>query len=473
MRKNTSPVADFYNTIAPRYDSIKKKNFYYHNELIRLYSFLIPKKQRVLEIGCATGDLLASMQPIHGVGIDISETMLAIAQKKHPTLQFKNKSAEKVLLSEKFDYIIMSDLVGILDDIQESFMRVERIADTDTRIIINFYNYIWEPFLELAAKLGLKVAQPQQSWLSYTDIQNLLFLSNLEIIKESKFLLLPFYIPFLSYFVNTYIARLPFIRELCFVHYIVARKKPPVDKKKEYSVSLILPARNESGNIKRALDEIPDLGSKTEIIFVEDHSTDNTKEVIKNVLSTYNGKKKIRFFIQTKEKGKAAAVRKGLSEARGDIVFVFDSDLTTMPKDLPKFYEALRSKKTEFVQGSRLVYPMEKEAMRFLNIIGNKFFSVAFSFLLDQQIKDTLCGTKGLFRKNYEKIYKHRAYFGDFDPFGDFDLIFGSAKLNLKIAEIPIRYKARTYGTTNIKRFRNGLVLLQMTLFAAQKIKFF
>jgi ubiquinone/menaquinone biosynthesis C-methylase UbiE len=472
MRNDTTFAAEFYNQIAPKYDSLKKRNNFYHQELEKLYTFLIPKKQSILEIGCATGDLLSSLQPLNGVGIDIAENMILLAQKKHPSLQFKKKSAEKLSLSGRYDYIILSDLVGILDDIQLAFMNIEKIADEDTRIIINFYNYIWEPFLELAAAIGLKVSQPQQNWLSYRDIENILTLSNLEVVKESKFLLIPFYIPLLSTFFNKYLARLPLLRQLCFVHYIVARKKP-VQTKKEYSVSLILPARNEAGNIERAIKEIPNLGLGTEIIFVEDHSTDNTRTVIKNAVKNYKGEMKVRFFVQTKEKGKAAAVRHGLSEATGDIVFVFDSDLTTMPKDLPKFYDALKNRTAEFIQGSRLVYPMEKEAMRFLNVMGNKFFSIAFSFLLDQQIKDTLCGTKGLFRKNYEKIYRHRAYFGNFDPFGDFDLIFGSAKLNLKIAEIPIRYKARTYGKTNIKRFRNGIVLLQMTAFAAKKIKFF
>jgi hypothetical protein len=151
---------------------------------------------------------------------------------------------------------------------------------------------------------------------------------------------------------------------------------------------------------------------------------------------------------------------------------ILDADLTVAPEDLPKFYNALVENHGEFVNGSRLVYPMEKQAMRFLNLLGNKFFSMMFTYLLDQKFKDTLCGTKVLYRSDYEKLAANRAYFGEFDPFGDFDLIFGAAKQNLKIVEMPIRYAERTYGDTNIHRWRHGLLLLKMVGVAARRLKF-
>ena len=115
---------------------------------------------------------------------------------------------------------------------------------------------------------------------------------------------------------------------------------------------------------------------------------------------------------------------------------------------------------------------MEKEAMRFLNLCANKFFSITFSWLLGQSVKDTLCGTKVLWKKDYERIAANRSFFGDFDPFGDFDLLFGAAKANLHIMDIPIRYRDRTYGSTNINRWSHGLLLLRMFIFAARKLKF-
>jgi len=466
-------IENKFNDFAPHRDYWRKRNKYYYEQIDQLFKFLIPHNKKVLDLGSGTGDLLSLVKPSHGVGVDISEEMNKIAKKKFPKLKFIHSSAENFKTKDKFDYIILSDLVGALVDIQKTFDKVHSLTNDETKIIITYYNYIWEPIFILGAKLKLKMPQPLQNWLSHDDLKNLLELSDLEAIKDSSYLLIPFQIPFFSNFLNKYIARLPFFRKFCVIRYFVVRKKPEKNFRKELSISVVLPARNEEGNIERAAKEIPNLGKGTEIIFVEDHSKDKTQEEIKRVAEKYKSSKKISYFFQKNEYGKAAAVRKGFSMAKNDIVVVFDSDLTTDPKDLYKFYLALRDGKAEFVQGSRLVYPMEKEAMRFLNILGNKFFSLTFTFLLDQPVKDTLCGTKALLRSNYEEIAKYRSYFGMIDPFGDFDLIFGSSKLNLKILEIPIRYKARSYGKSNINRFRHGWILLKMTTHAARKIKFF
>jgi len=399
--------------------------------------------------------------------------MIKIAKKKFPKLNFVKGQAEHLELQDTFDFIVLSDIVGNLVDAQEAFKELHKIADENTRIIINYHNYLWEPILAFAERIGFKMPQPIQSWLSKEDIENLLGLSNFEVIKSSTFLLLPVYIPLLSYIINKYIARLPLINKLCLVRYFIVRKMPDISSDKSYSVSVIIPARNEEGNIEKAATNIPMLGKSTELIFVEGHSRDGTKKEIKRIIKKYKNSRSLMLVDQGRGIGKADAVRKGIEKATGEIIMIFDADLTVDPKELHKFYEAIRTKKSEYIHGSRLVYPMEKEAMRFLNVLGNKFFSSAFTFLLDQRIKDTLCGTKVFFRKNYKKIAKNRSYFGDFDPFGDFDLIFGASKLNLKIMEIPIRYKARAYGTTNISRFRHGLLLLKMTILAARKIKFF
>jgi len=139
---------------------------------------------------------------------------------------------------------------------------------------------------------------------------------------------------------------------------------------------------------------------------------------------------------------------------------------------LHRFFKVLVKGKGEYVNGVRLVYPMEDRAMRFFNFLGNKFFSLAFSWLLGRSIKDTLCGTKVMTRRNYEAIAANRTYFGEFDPFGDFDLIFGAAKLNLKFVDLPVRYRQRIYGDTNISRWSHGWLLLKMVVFAMHKIKF-
>lgn len=283
-------------------------------------------------------------------------------------------------------------------------------------------------------------------------------------------MLLPVYIPVLSWFLNKYIGHLPFFNLFSLNHHIFAR---PVNNEpnKEYTVSVVIPARNESGNIENAILRLPEFGAGVEIIYVEGNSTDDTWEKIKEVQQKYIGKKNI-VIARQEGKGKADAVRKGYSIATGDILMILDADLTVPPETLPKFYEAIASGKGEFINGSRLVYPLGKNSMRFLNMLGNKFFSLAFTWLLEQPIKDTLCGTKVIFRDDYNRLVSNRKFFGDFDPFGDFDLLFGAYKLNLKIIDLPIRYQERTYGDTNISRFRHGFILLKMWIYAAGKIKF-
>jgi len=399
--------------------------------------------------------------------------MIKLAQTLHPELEFQVGDAHQLNVTKNFDYVIMSNLVSYLDDIQVAFNELNSVCHERTRIIITYHNYLWEPFLKLAEKVGQRAPQPiNLNWLSASDIENLLNLSGFEIVKKGSRFLIPKYIPFLSSIFNRYIDKLPFFKNFCLTSYIVA--KPNIqnsDWENQYSVSVIIPARNEKGNIEYAVKRVPKLGKKTEIIFVEGNSNDATWEEIQRVYSKYK-KDYIIKIMQQDGNGKGDAVKKGFDAAMGDILMILDADLTVMPEDLSKFYAVIASGKGEFINGSRLVYQIEKQAMRFLNILGNKFFSLLFTWLLDQRFKDTLCGTKVLFKKDYEKIKKGRSYFGDFDPFGDFDLIFGASKLNLKIVELPIRYEERRYGETNISRFRHGFLLLKMCIFAARKVKF-
>lgn len=465
-------IRKYFDKIALQRDKWKRRNKYYHQDIERLLKFLVPKSASVLEIGCATGDILASLKPFQGRGIDFSPKMIALAKKKYPQLKFDLMDVEDMKLSEKYDYIILSDLIGFLTDVQRAFQELHKVSQPESRIIITYYNFLWEPILKIAEKLHLKMPQAGQNWLSRQDVENLLFLTDFEIIKKGERLLIPKYIPFFSWFFNRYLAKLPLLRKLCLVYYLIARPRPDKESTliKEPKVSVIVPARNEKGNIESAIKRIPQLGFHTEIIFVEGHSKDNTLEEIKRCQKKFS-QHDINVFVQ-EGVGKADAVRKGFEEAKGDILMILDADLTVQPEDLPKFYQAIVSRKGEFINGCRLVYPLAKQSMKFLNILGNKFFSLMFSWLLEQRIKDTLCGTKVLWKNDYEKIKKGRDFFGDFDPFGDFDLLFGASKLNLKIVDLPIRYQERTYGTTNISRFRHGWLLLKMSFFAMRKIKF-
>ena len=298
---------------------------------------------------------------------------------------------------------------------------------------------------------------------------NLLKLCDYELIKHYNKIILPIKIPFLNFFFNNVIANLPLFRNFSLISF-AHLKKIDFKKKEDLSVSIVIPARNEKGNIENVVKRIPKFTKNIEIIFSEGHSKDNTFEEIKKVKNKY-ANSNIKYFKQSGE-GKGNAVREAFKLASGDILIILDADLTVQPEELPKFYRALIENKADFINGSRFVYPLEKDSMRFLNMLGNKFFSGLLSFAIDQKLTDTLCGTKAMFKEDYLKLKHNRIFFGNFDPFGDFDLIFGAAKLGIKIMDIPIRYQERVYGETQISRFYHGWLLIKMSFFALRKIKF-
>jgi SAM-dependent methyltransferase len=472
-------VRDYFAGIAPQIDRWNRRNRYYYRDLERLHQFLIPPGSRVLEIGCGTGDLLAAVAPQVGVGIDFAAPLLAIAQAKYPQLHFHCLDAETLIpadlgqTSQPFDFIILSGVLGHLGDIQQVLQTLQPFCHDHTRLILSFHNFLWQPVLHLAEKIGQRRPQPPQSWLSMADVKNLLTITGYLPVKSGRRFLLPKPVPLLSNWVNRWLAHLPGINHLGLTNYIVARPDRAVlPTRTDYTCSVIIPARNEAGNIPAAIARLPQLGRHTEVIFVEGHSQDDTWATIQQVVQAGHPDFTLKA-LQQSGKGKADAVRLGFDQATGDILIILDADLTVQPEDLPHFVEVLAARRGEFANGSRLVYPRSGQAMPWLNNWANKFFSLAFSFLLDQPLKDTLCGTKVLWRSDYEKIAAARSYFGDFDPFGDFDLLFGATKLSLQIVDVPVRYQPRTYGSSNIAHFREGLVLLRMCIHASRKIKFF
>jgi hypothetical protein len=438
--------------------------------------FLIPPNANVLEIGCGEGQLLAALAPARGVGLDFSAEMIRIAREKYPRLEFLVGNAEDPAtlrgISGPFDYIVISDTIGLLEDCQALLALVHRCASTETRIVVAYYSHLWDPLLRLAERLGYKMPQAPQNNLPTADIANLLALTDYQLVRREWRQLIPRHVYGLGPLVNRYIAPLPGIRRLCLRNYIVARPMAPLQMPSSLpSVTVVIPCRNERGNIENAIRRMPAFAPDIEVIFVEGHSKDGTFEECERVRAAFPARD-IKVMRQD-GKGKGDAVRKGFAAARGDILMILDADLTVPPESLPKFYDALVSGRAEFVNGTRLVYPMEAEAMRFLNNIANHGFAILFSYLLNQRFTDTLCGTKVLWRRDYARIVANRGYFGDFDPFGDFDLIFGAVKLNLKIIEVPIRYAGRSYGETQISRFTHGWLLVRMVLFAWRKLKAF
>ena len=457
-------IRAFYNA-APT--AVSEDGRYYRMWLAHYYNLFIPAGASVLEIGCGSGELLVLLNAGRKVGLDLSDTQIKAARTRVPQGEFHVSAGEELGLTEKFDCIIISDTLNLAADVQLLLEKLHQVTHVDTRLLINYYSALWRPMFVLAGLTGLRAPQPQYSWLSPADIRNLLQLADWNPLVDQPRILFPVRCLGLEHPLNRWLA--PLFSWACLTHICVARPAQ-LRATPARTVSVIIPARNEAGNIEAAVLRTPDMGAGTELIFVEGHSRDDTWGQIQRVQREHP-KRKIKIMQQT-GKGKGDAVRTGFAAATGDILMILDADLTMPPEELPKFYEVLASGRADFANGVRLVYPMDEEAMQFLNLCANKAFGIIFTWLLGQPVKDTLCGTKVLSRAHYEQIAANRAYFGDFDPFGDFDLLFGAAKLNLKIADVPIRYKERTYGTTNIHRWSHGWLLLRMVLFAARKLKF-
>ncbi|MDB5575427.1 MAG: uncharacterized protein JWR80_603 [Bradyrhizobium sp.] len=450
-----------------------KFNAAYREDDRKFMRFLIPPGKRILELGCGRGDLLAALQPSYGVGVDFGAKAVARARELHPHLSFVLGDVEDpgtlTAIEGPFDYVVIADTIGMFEDIDGTLKLIHHLCAPSTRIIVSYYSHLWEPILKLAELVRLRSRQPRINYIATVDFLNLMDLADFEVISQEQRQLIPLRLFGLGPFVNRYIAPLPGIRQLCLRTYLVGR---PIRKfpDRKFSASILIPCRNEKGNIENAILRMPRFGSSQEILFVEGNSSDGTFEECERVRDAYKDVWDIKVLKQD-GKGKGDAVRKGFAAATGDVLMILDADLTMPPEALPKYHAVIESGKAEFVNGTRLIYPMENEAMRPLNLIANRCFAYLFSYLVNTRLTDTLCGTKVLLRKDYEVLARERGYFGNFDPFGDFDLIFGAAKQNLKIIETPIHYKARTFGETQISRFRDGWLLLKMVWFAYRKLK--
>jgi SAM-dependent methyltransferase len=458
---------------APERERWIARNAYSYREHHRYLRFLVPKGLKILELGCGIGHTLAALEPAKGVGVDFSSAMVDIARKKHPHLDFIVGDVEDpqflASLDHPFDVILLSDTIGELEDVESTLKAIRGFCTPDTRLVIAYYSNFWEPILRTAEMLGQAMPHGQQNWLSTQDTMGILSLAGFDVVKRDWRQLIPKSLLGIGPLLNRYIGTLPILRRMCLRSYIVARSG--ATKAADCSATVVIPCKNERGNVEPAVRRLPEFSDDLEILFVEGGSQDGTREEIERVIEAFP-ERDIKLIIQD-EKGKGNAVRSAFAAARGDILIILDGDLTVPPEWVPRFYEVLRDGHGEFANGSRLVYPMQEQAMRFLNHIANRTFALLFSWLLNQPLTDTLCGTKVLWRRHYKRIEANRAYFGEFDPFGDFDLLFGASKLNLKIVEVPVRYASRSYGETQISRFQHGWLLLRMVLFAYKKLKAF
>ncbi len=463
-------VREIFDSLATRAASFRRINHYYHQLLGEMIGREVRPGSRVLDLGSGTGDLLAALAPAKGVGVDISPAMVELARSRNPEYAYCAADMQETIPDGDYDYVVICNSIGFLTDIQRAFRLIRSRAGSDTRLVITHYNHLWEFLLKIGERIGIKMPEPYQNWLAREDLVNLLELEGFAVVRAERGILLPRKIPVLAELCNRFLVKIPLFWRLALVEMVVAVPRDQQGVRQDHSCSVIIPARNERGTIGEIVARIPEMGSWTELIFVEGHSVDGTYEEIERVAAA-NPRRRIRFFKQNGV-GKADAVREGFRQAEGDVMMILDADMTVLPEELPRFYDVLAEGRGDLVMGTRLVYRMQRDSMRFLNLLGNRFFSRVISLLLGQRVTDTLCGTKAVRRVDYLRMESHLQELAVGDPFGDFELIFAAALASLRIVEIPVHYHSRLYGETQISRFRHGFQLLKMVIRAFSRFKF-
>ena len=453
---------------ARRRDRWIQSNRYFYDRVKRLLQFIVEPQKRVLDVRCETGHLLASVQPSYGVGVEISESMVDYAREQFPNLTFVRSDPEDLQLNQKFDYVLFNHVFDTVD-ILRAFERIGRHCTDDTLLVVINYNHLWQPILELAGKVGLRSRFIEPNWVSENDVCNFLKLAGFRSIRKHRLILFPKWIPIFSSLMNDWLARLPGLRRLCLMQVIVARMTPEPQSEDNITVSVVVPCRNEIDNVRPAVERIPSMGKHTEILFCDDKSSDGTADEVRRMQALYPAKD-IRL-VEGPGVCKAENVWTGFRASRCDVLMILDADLAVMPEELPEFFNALVSRRGQFVNGSRLVYPMQQNAMKFANMVGNKGFGLVFSYLLDQQLKDTLCGTKVMWRKDWIRLERSLGSWGIQDRWGDYELLFGASKLHLDIVEVPVHYQERIHGVTKMTRvFANGMRMLRICWYAWRRL---
>ena len=455
-------------SVAEHRDVWIRTNRYYYDRIKRLLRFIVEPGRRVLDVRCETGHLLAAVEPARGVGVEIGRAMVDQASQNFPALHFVQADPEELDLNEKFDYILFNHIFDSID-ILRALVQIRRHCTPQTRLLVINYNQFWQPVLETASKLGLRSRCVEPNWVSEYDVAGFLELAGLRPVRTHRLFFSPKWIPLLSAVLNDFVAKLPGLRRLCMMQIIVARPQPEPERECDVTVSVVIPCRNEHGNVQPAVDRIPNMGKNTEIIFCDDKSTDGTADEVRRMQALYPDRD-IRL-VEGPGICKAENVWAGFRAARGDVLMILDADLAVMPEELPDFLRTLVNHRGEFINGSRLVYPMREKAMKFANMVGNKVFGLAFSFLLDQRIKDALCGTKVLWREDWRRMERILGSWGITDLWGDYELLFGASRLHLEIVEVPVHYQERIHGITKMTRvFSNGLRMLRICFHAWHRL---
>jgi SAM-dependent methyltransferase len=452
-----------FDRIAPAYPALKARNRFYHAFLARWCRRMVAEGQKVLDVGCGRGDVLAAVRPREGVGVDLSSAMVACARADHPELTFVAEGIEEFRGDESFDAALCVNTLEYAWDAGEVLRSVHAALRDNGRILITAANPVWSPLFRVASALGMRIPDSRRLFITSRDLMNLLEMHGFEVVYEQMHLAIPKWVPLISTAVNFVVSRIPGLRLLSSTQFVVARKLPTA--RREYSVSIIIPCHNERENVGACARSVRPLGSSTEVVFVDDGSSDGTAEAVRAVAASGTATVPVRLVSYSPRRGKGRAVMAGIEAAAGDIVVIVDADLSTHPDELEPLYEAFATGRAEFVNGTRFMYPMEGRAMRWANYMGNRAFTILVSTIMERRVSDTLCGTKAFFRRDYGHFTMGR------DPWGDYDLLFGAAEMRLVLRELPVHYRERAAGASKMKALRHTINLLKMCAIGVRQIK--
>ncbi len=444
-----------FDSIAQRWDFWRDKNRYYHDSLAEFVRGVGPPDGNVLEVGAGTGDLLASVPAAHAVGLNLSKRLNELASAKHPLLDLRTFEIDHISLPDGFtaDHVVMVNMLDHVHDIWELVESLQPHLGEHSLLLLTTTNPLWAPVMRLGGRLGWRVPDSPRNYLTSRDIASVLALQGIDVVESGFLLPAPKRVPVVADLLNLIVPDVPVLRYASSVQYLAARVRCV---RRPLSVSVVIPCHNEEGNIAECIARTPDFGRSTEVVVVDDGSRDETRAVVRSVMQR---DPRVRLVAYDTNHGKANAVRAGFDAATGDVLMILDADMTVAPEDLPKFLKPLQDGTADFVNGTRLVYPMAGQAMPLANFLGNKAFCFLTSWALRQRVSDTLCGTKALFRADYEKL----PIVGK-DRWGDFDLLFGAARSRLRILEIPVHYGDRKSGDSKMNVRRDGWLFLKACL---------
>ncbi len=456
-------------TYAAMLDRWRRRNPFYHQRKIEYLQFVVPPGESVLVLGCEDGALIDALRPSRGVGVDVSPSAAALGRKRYPKYEFVTSADYDIDTDERFAYVILNDMAGYVDDLFALLTALRRHTSLTSRLVIVQHNYLWRPVLRCAAALRLKRPERIRNWLSVGDLRVFLEATGFEPIDVRPKLFCPKRWLGVGPAINWVAGLMPFVGRLASTEILVARPGDRTTDAARKTASIVLTTRDEHANIEPMVQSIPEVGAHTEILFVEGHSTDGTREEIERVICAYP-ERNIRLLVQDGI-GQGDAIRKGFDQATGDVIILLEADRTSPPEDVLKVFEVVASGRAEYVNGSRFVYPRQPGSMPVLNVIGNALFAVWFTWFLGQRTSDVLCGIKAIDRVQFRRLLRNWGFLGLHDPFGDFELAFGAARLGLKISEVPTRYACRQYGVPKTRPLRHGWMLLRMVLRATRVFK--